>query len=199
MSDWAKLAFPNPYHGEAASCASDSEAQAAAARPDLARQVAERYEELRDKVYFYLLASGLSAPDADEFTQETFVRLYLHMRGGARTENVRAWLYRVARNLITDASRSRRWEASASVHEWDLWETTVADLSPDPEKELLANERAAQVQRAMRGLTALQVECLHLRSEGLRYREIAELYGVTIAAVTDVVRRAIDRIGKELE
>ena len=121
------------------------------------------------------------------------------MRGGGHTDNIRAWLYRVARNLVTDANRSRRWETGGSDNEWQLWEATLVDSTPDPEEELLAHELAARMQRALRGLTALQVECLHLRAEGLRYREIAEMYGVTIAAVTDVVRRAIERIGKDLE
>jgi RNA polymerase sigma-70 factor (ECF subfamily) len=197
MSDWAKVASAIPYNGQAIRCASE-EAQSAD-RPDLIQQVAQHYDELRNKVYFYLLASGLSAGDADEFTQETFVRLYLHLHGGGRADNTPAWLYRVARNLVTDRNRSRRWEAGASDHEWELWEATLADSSPDPEKKLLADEQSVRMQRAMRGLTALQIECLHLRAEGLRYREIAEMYRVTVAAVTDVVRRAIERIGKELE
>lgn len=198
MSDWVKAASVNPFDGRALSCASEAEPRSAM-QPDLIQRVAQRYEEFHQQVYFYLLATGLSTADADEFTQETFLRLYLHLRKGGSTENIRAWLYRVARNLVTDANRGRQWETAASNHQWELWETTVADPSPDPERELLANEQSARMQRAVRGLTALQIECLHLRAEGLRYREIAELYGVTRAAITDVVRRAIERIGKELE
>jgi RNA polymerase sigma-70 factor (ECF subfamily) len=198
MSDWSKAAPANSFDGQAMSCGWESETRSEG-QPDLVQQVAQRYEELRDKVYFYLLAMGLPECDADEFTQETFVRLYLHVRGGGHTDNVRAWVYHVARNLVKDANRSRRWEAGASDHEWGLWETTLVDSSPDPEKQLLGGEQAVRIQRAMRSLTALQVECLHLRAEGLRYREIAEMYGVTIAAVIDVVRRAIERIGRELE
>jgi RNA polymerase sigma-70 factor (ECF subfamily) len=48
-------------------------------------------------------------------------------------------------------------------------------------------------------LTALQRECLHLRAEGLRYREIAELMGISISTVADAVRRASLKLSREFE
>jgi RNA polymerase sigma-70 factor (ECF subfamily) len=46
-------------------------------------------------------------------------------------------------------------------------------------------------------LTKLQRECLHLRADGLRYREIAELMGVSMSTVVDAVRRATVNLARE--
>jgi len=48
-------------------------------------------------------------------------------------------------------------------------------------------------------LTTLQRECLHLRAEGLRYREIAELMKISISTVADAVRRATVKLAREVD
>jgi RNA polymerase sigma-70 factor (ECF subfamily) len=52
---------------------------------------------------------------------------------------------------------------------------------------------------AVLNLTSLQRECLHLRAEGLRYREIADLMEITISTVADAVRRATVKLAREVD
>src|ERR1039457_4153729 len=60
--------------------------------------VAELFETARDDVYRYLLTLGLAPAQAQEATQEVFLRLYAAMRKGQNIENPRAWIFRVAHN-----------------------------------------------------------------------------------------------------
>src|SRR5437764_15221518 len=67
--------------------------------PALQDRVARLFEEARDDVYRYLLTLGLHPPQAQEATQEVFLRLYTTLRKGEQIQNPRAWVFRVAHNL----------------------------------------------------------------------------------------------------
>ncbi len=70
---------------------------------------------------------------------------------------------------------------------------------PDPEKLLLHQERLDRLHMAVLNLTPLQRQCLHLRAEGLRYREVAELLGLSVSTVVDAVRRATVKLAREFD
>lgn len=50
--------------------------------------------------------------------------------------------------------------------------------------------------RAVEGLSKQQRQCLHLRAEGFRYREIGEVLGIRISTVNEFVKRAVSRLRK---
>src|SRR5258707_1245784 len=62
-------------------------------------QVAQLFEQTRDDVYRYLLTLGLHPPQAQEATQEVFLRLYVTLQRKEEIRNHRAWIFRVAHNL----------------------------------------------------------------------------------------------------
>src|SRR5262245_63091441 len=62
-------------------------------------EVAQLFQEAREDVYRYLLTLGLYPPQAQEATQEVFLRLYSTLRKGEQIQNSRAWIFRVAHNL----------------------------------------------------------------------------------------------------
>jgi RNA polymerase sigma-70 factor (ECF subfamily) len=162
-------------------------------------RVERLFGELRDKIYGYLGALGASAADAEDITQESFIRLFLELRAHVEIANTSSWLFRAARNLLIDESRSSRSQATVAETEVRDWLATVPDPQIDLEASALSAERVKRLNNAMLLLTSLQLEYLHLRAEGLRYREIAEIYGVAVPTVQDVVRRAVERLGKALQ
>jgi RNA polymerase sigma-70 factor (ECF subfamily) len=167
---------------------------------DLRKQVERHFLDHRDDVYIYLLACGSVAPDADDLTQEVFIRLYQHLRAGNRVSDLRPWLLRVARNLLLDWRKAnQRKRATVSDHDWLLIQDTVPDTNVNLEQAALQRERHSELRRALQSLTRLQLQYLHLRASGLRYREIAQIYGVAVSGVMDVVHRAVERLGKEME
>src|SRR5947208_2804796 len=62
-------------------------------------EVAHLFHELRDDVYRYLLSLGLHPPQAQEATQEVFLRLYSTRKKGEKIESPKGWVFRVAHNL----------------------------------------------------------------------------------------------------
>ena len=66
-----------------------------------------------------------------------------------------------------------------------------------PERTLLAKEKSRQLRTAIRTLSEVERECLMLRAEGLRYREIGEVLGIATSTVADSVDRAIRKLAEK--
>lgn len=160
-------------------------------------QITQLFDGLRKPVYRYLLCLGVSPPEADEVIQETFLRLYQHLHAGGREDNLRGWVFRVAHNKCINELKSRRYHAVGEGEQWFELSTERADLMPGPEELLLHKEKMVRVHAAISTLSEQQKQCLYLRAEGFRYREIGEILGVTISTVAESLRRAIKKLSKE--
>jgi RNA polymerase sigma-70 factor (ECF subfamily) len=162
----------------------------------LEEYVAEQFAKLRKPVYEYLTATSCAPADAEEITQETFLRMYLTLHRGQAIRHTRSWVFRVARNLVVE-----RWKQQGRL---PVLEVPVAEFTQlihsrrdpalDPEQQVLQQERRMRLRAAWLELTPHQRECLRLRVEGLRYREIAEVLDVTISTVADLLERSIARL-----
>lgn len=125
-------------------------------------------------------------PDhAEDVAQEALVRL-INAESTRVIGNRRAWLYRVALNLVRDAARRRE---------------TARRLAPPPEEvdpstpddELDRKETIREVRAALDRLSPRDRELLLMRESGFRYREIAEVIGVKPESVPTLAMRALRR------
>ena len=155
-------------------------------------RVAQLFEEARDDVYRYLLLIGVDPPQAQEATQEVFLRLYAALKSGEQIQSPRGWVFRVAHNLGLNI-RAR--QSARAAFDPDL-ESRLASPELDPERSLIEREKQMRFHKAVEGLSEQQRRCLHLRLEGLRYPEIAAVLGISASAVGEFLRRAIVRLRK---
>lgn len=145
----------------------------------------------RGLIYAYIRRKGFSAEEADDLTQETLVRAYLHL-SGFRGATLDGWLYRIAANVAVDHMRKRR-VATVPLE-------SVALMDDDGETPVTGLERAARRKR----LFALidQLPACHQRILWLRYyedrslTEIADLMQCTPMAAKLRVFRAINALRK---
>lgn len=165
----------------------------------LGEQVLALFEQLRAPVFRYLLRKTQDAARAEDLTQETFLRLCRHLQDERPLDNPKAWLLTVANHLAIDKNRSDSHEKDLDETAWREIEESRSGCQADPEKMLLQQERLDRLHRAVLNLTPLQRQCLHLRAEGLRYREIAELLEISISTVVDAVRRATLKLAREFD
>jgi len=155
------------------------------------------YEELRLPLLRYLLSMRVIPEEAEEIIQESFLRLYKHLHAGGREDNLRGWIYRVAHNLSSTRRKERRFLADTSP---DLWQQiSLSAVTPEvgPEEFLLRKERMLRLHRDIAGLSELQQNCIRLRVEGFRYREIARILNISTATVAGSLRHAIERLTRE--
>jgi RNA polymerase sigma-70 factor (ECF subfamily) len=157
------------------------------------------YDELHDSVWRYLLCLGAPRETAEDTIQETFLRLCTHLRRGGATDNLRAWVFRVAHNHALNERRNNRYLVLAGPVDDEAGADIAKDAGASPETLLLEREQIAHVQRALRTLSPGELRCIHLRMEGLRYREIGEVLGVTISTVSEHLRRAVTKLRRPFD
>jgi RNA polymerase sigma-70 factor (ECF subfamily) len=182
--------------------ASSIAARAPVAQAELtvqARELAARcYLEERNAVYRYLVALGTNPSEAQDLTQETFLKLYVALCHRRQIENVRAWLFTVASRLALNQRRWWRYRPPASEEDVARWMRSERDPQATPEETLLHQEAACRLDAAISGLSRQQQACLQLRAEGFRYREIARILGISLTTVAEFLHRAIAGLKKAL-
>ncbi|HSP55011.1 MAG TPA: sigma-70 family RNA polymerase sigma factor [Dehalococcoidia bacterium] len=147
------------------------------------------YDRYLARVYRYVLARTGSREDAADLTQITFARAFHSLSGyrPARAPFV-AWLFRIARNAVTDAHRRRRSTVSLD----GLPEVLVSADSLGPEELAEKRERLGRLRGLLAGVGAPSRELLALRfAGGLSAREIAPIVGKSEAAVKKQLTRTI--------
>jgi RNA polymerase sigma-70 factor, ECF subfamily len=151
------------------------------------------FDEFRNPILRYALSFGLTLHDAEEVAQEVFLSLFQHLRTGKSRKNLRGWLFRVAHNL----SLKRR-HANQLLHRTVTSDRIVAenqlDPSPDPETQLSFSQRQRRLRAAVTALPETDQFCLRLRAEGLRYREIARIVGISLGAVSISLTQSLARL-----
>lgn len=157
------------------------------------------FEQWREAVYRYLVATFGSTAQADEITQEVFLKLYKALRSGQEVANVRAWVFRVAHNLAVDQVREQQFVAPLDEEAWEHVCRSLRDAAPSPEQRLLQIEKFSRLHAALGRLTMSERQCLHLRASGLRYREIAEIVGLSVTRVAERLYRVIQKLAQETQ
>ncbi len=151
------------------------------------------YRELRKPLLRYLVGLGLSTEEAQDVVQDAFLSLHKHLAGGGSQENIRSWLFRVAHN------RARNFQQSYARRLGEPLDAGMESNQATPEQVVLEKEKFGRLERAIRGLTEPERECLMLRAEGLRYREIGEVLGMATSTVGDTVERAVRKLAEKCD
>ncbi len=103
---------------------------------------------------------------------------------GYRACTFRAWLYAIARNVVTDLHRAR---PTVALVDSDVVRAGLDD-------DLLQREDALDLRRLLDGLTSEQREVVELRLAGLSGPEIAEALGRSHGAVRALQFRAYQQL-----
>ncbi|WP_069801286.1 RNA polymerase sigma factor [Thermogemmatispora onikobensis] len=166
-------------------------------------QVVLRYEQ---RLFAFALRLSGSYEEAQEITQDAFVRAYHALSGYAveqvRTLALRAWLYQIVLNVARNRLRKlRRLPACLSLEQAsaDLDEEPESAPANGPEAHLEARERQRLLQQALLMLPLPYREVIVLRHiEGLSYPELARLLNQPIGTVKARVHRGLTQLRQVL-
>ena len=143
---------------------------------------------------------------AEDVAQETFVRFYQNRHRYQEEGNIKAYLFRIATNLVrSEERRKKRWRIlepmfSKGGRSSDGVHTADEPPSPGPQGELLASEAHLQVTRAIAELDIhFRVPLVLREIEGLSYREIADVLDLSEGTVKSRLFRARDLLKQKLE
>jgi RNA polymerase sigma-70 factor (ECF subfamily) len=168
----------------------------------------------QNQIFNFLYRMLANRLDAEEVTQETFLRAYRSMeRGSFIDDRPRQWLFRIATNAALDEFRRRKVltfvpldaafvaatggnQRKANNRRHVLRFTDRANV----ERDAIATENVAEVRTALEALSQNRRTVLVLRyHEGLSCEEIGTAMGITRGAVKSLIFRAKNELRANIE
>jgi len=156
------------------------------------------YEKYFDKVYGYLSFKMGNATEAEDVTEQVFLKA-IESLGGYKWTGVpfQAWLFRIAHNLMVDALRRKGRRPSEPLDQ--AMHLTDTRPSTDPEAMLAQTLTREGLTQAMDRLTELQKQVISLKfAGGLSNAEVANLMGKTEGAVKSLQHAALAALQRHL-
>jgi RNA polymerase sigma-70 factor (ECF subfamily) len=150
----------------------------------------EYYKEL-----LFFVKKNVSNKDfANDIVQDTFAKA-ITFQNEKPIENTRAFLYKLARNIIIDESRKTK---NVKVIPYEDNELTVK--SQEPEELVIAEDRQALLMRELKKLPEKRKEAFVLHViEGYSRQEIAKIMGITTVAVSKHISRATIELKEKIQ
>ena len=151
----------------------------------------ELYHRTRTAVYGLVLSYLKHPQDAEDVTQDAFVRIWDTAASYRPQGKPMAWLLTVARNLALMRLRERGKTQELTDEEWSALSARAPDVTTEDRHVLRAALSVLSEQER-------QVVMLHAVT-GLKHREIAQLLELPLATVLSKYRRALKKLNLLLE
>lgn len=164
-------------------------------------QLAAIYREFSGQIHTYAFHVLGNQEDADDITQEVFIKAYARLAQLREQTSLRSWLYRIATNLCMDHLRRRSRvkrilgiELSLGLGVGASDDGPAFDVAqPMALAELDSIAERDHIALALKRMPQKYAICLLLHSlQGLSYREIADVVGVSPGAAAVRLSRARD-------
>ena len=151
------------------------------------------YDDYADAIFRHCYFRVFRKSRAEELTQEAFMKTWEYLAAGNQVLNIRAFLYRVANNLIIDESRKAKEASLENILANDA-SLEPADNAPLKMEQALANK---EILETLHALSAADREIITLRyMDDLDPKEIAEILNISANAVSVRIHRALAELKK---
>jgi RNA polymerase sigma-70 factor (family 1) len=134
---------------------------------------------------------------ATEVTEDVLINLWENRKVLPAIKNLTYYLYVATRNATLNCLKKNRRHATVDLEAIPEW--SALHFAPDPENSLIAREMLWEVEKAIGSLPAkCQLIFRLIKEEGLKYREVAELLGISIKTVGTQMSIALRKIQETL-
>lgn len=151
------------------------------------------YALFSKRVYNFIWRLIGSTEDAEDLTQDTFLKVHSELKSLRDPDQFNFWLYRVARNEVYQKLRRSQRTTEISIDEDDFFfprSLSGDNLDLDPEREFLAQELSGIIQRALGSMSPKYRDVFVLAVfQKMKYDDIAAIVGRSLLSVkTDIYR-----------
>lgn len=147
-------------------------------------------------VYAYLRRLCGSKQDAEDLTQQTFLKVWSSLDTFAGRSKFLTWLYRIAHNTYVD---SRRRNAGNNQGLSDEWWAECIDKNPGPFANAAEQQLAQRLYEAVDLLGEGKRQVVHLHYyQGLSIRETAKVLGIATSTVKYRLREVFKILGAKI-
>lgn len=164
-----------------------------AGKQPMEEQFLEVYDKNADAVFRFCYLRLFERELAKDFMQQTFLKTWEYLSQGKEVENLRAFVFKIARNLIIDYKRSKQ-ESKVSLD--DMLEIGIEPVVVDDNLDLKIDLKI--VRKILGDLDEIYRESVTLKYlEGFRPKEIAEILGESEDVISVRIYRGLKKM-KEL-
>jgi len=157
------------------------------------REFLQAYNDLADPIFRHCYFRVFDREKAKDIMQDVFLKTWKYIADGNNIENIKAFIYKIANNLIIDNSRKKNTESLDDLKEkgFDVGEN---------KKQILENKiDASHIIIVANQLSQDYKEVIIMRYlEGLGPKEISEILGLTETNVSVCINRGIKELKKLL-
>lgn len=158
----------------------------------------KKYEKM---IYNLAFTKLVNHENAQDLTQECFLRAYKMLRSYRTDAAFSTWIYRICQNLIYDFYRANKNKRNAEVSLYlqndgeELKEREIADISSEPSEIILRNEKIKKIRELIKSLPDDLRDIIIMRDiNNLSYNEIAESLDIEIGTVKSRISRAREKL-----
>ena len=149
----------------------------------------------QDNVYRLSLKMSGNEQDAQDITQEAFIKAFLNLSSFRSESRFSVWMYRLTYNHSLDFLRKKSRSKTISLTETDdsgeEYELEIADLRHTPDVVLELEEKREVITQSIESLPKKQREIIYLREiSGMSYSEIAKILNISEGTVKSRLARA---------
>jgi RNA polymerase sigma-70 factor, ECF subfamily len=151
------------------------------------------YDLYARAIYNFVWKLVGSTEDAEDLTQETFLKVHSELRSLRDPSQFRFWLYRIARNEVYQKLRRKQRSSEVSIDDEEVsYYNFLPDQSPDldPERQVLSQELQDVIGKALRDLPVKYRDVFVLAVfQNMSYEDITKVVGRSLLSVkTDIYR-----------
>src|SRR3990172_11636710 len=144
-------------------------------------------------VYNVVLRVTGNREDAEEITQDVFLKVYRNLKNFKFSSSFKTWLYRITVNTALNHHRKElKQQKYKTLNDYDC----KTEITPCQSKDIEDNEESKhQADKLLVQLSADQRTCVVLRNiEGLSYQEIADVLKINVNTVRTRLKRAREKL-----
>lgn len=164
-------------------------------------EIVDRY---RNQIYHFIYRMVKDDAQAQDLTQETFIKAFRALASFNSNYAFTTWLYKIASNNCIDHFRKKRLntyslDTPLKAKDGDL-QRDFADSDQGPESEIISKEKTNQIETAIQALPEKYRKAILLRhTKDKSYEEIAEILDVPLGTVKVRIFRAREMLKAKLK
>ena len=163
--------------------------------------------QYKKKIYYLACDITGDHQEAEDISQEVFLRVYRFLDGFKKQCRFSTWLYRITINVCFNAQRKRKEEPKMAIPSWEVANVgsnpgtpQLEDESFSPRKALEKKELTTKIKSAIDSLPEVLKMTFILREfEDLSYKELAKALRCSEGTIKSRLCRARETLRQELE
>jgi len=161
-------------------------------------------DQFKKKVYFLAYDIVGDHHEAEDVSQEVFIKIYRSLGSFRRDAKMSSWIYQIAVNSAIDLLRKRKAKPSVNLEEFDHIELQdaprgAATAAVDPESSAEAALLQSRIEKALHSLTPRERVVFAMRHyNDFKINEIADVLEVSSGTVKSLLFRALQKLRREL-